>query len=1074
MRIGRFFIDRPRFAAVLSILIVLVGGLAYFELPVAQYPEITPPTVQVAAFYPGATPEVVAETVASPLEQAINGVEGMLYMTSSSTADGALQISISFEIGTDLDTAQILVQNRIASVEARLPEEVRRLGVTVQKASSDFLLVIHLLSPDGTFDELYISNYATLRVADPLRRIRGVGQLIVFGAREYGMRIWLDPDKLAARDLTAGDVVAALRAQNVQVSAGTLGQPPLPGGVAFQVNLSTQGRFETAEEFARAIVKAGPDGRLTRVGDVARVELGAQDYVRNSYLNGQQAAGMGVFQRPGSNAIATAQEVRDRMAEIAEDFPPGLEYRIAYDPTVFVEESVEALNHTIFEAIVLVVLVIVVFLQSWRAAVIPIVAIPVSLVGTFAVMNAGGFSLNSLSLFGLVLAIGIVVDDAIVVVEDLERNLERGLAPREAARVTMDEVGSALVSMALVLVAVFVPTAFLGGISGQFFRQFGLTIAVATVISAFNSLTLSPALGALLLRAREQETSRIDRLWRGLFGGFFRLFDRAFDRASAVYAGLVRRLLRRPFLAALAFLPFVLFGAWLFRTVPGGFIPPQDQGYLIIAASLPPGASLERTDDVVLRAQQLVREHKGVDDVVAIVGFSGATFATAPNAAAMFVLLSPLEERGVDLTSSALTGQLQGLLSQFREAQFFVIDPPPVRGLGTGGGFKMMVEDRAGEGLQALEGATWALAGAANRDPRIAQAFTTFNTAQPRTFVDVDREKAEKLDVPISAVFETLQIQLGSAYVNDFNRFGRTWRVTAQADAPFRETAEDLRRLFVRSRTGDMVPLGSLIELRPTTGTDRVVRHNLFPATELQGAAAPGFSSAEAIAAMEELAAEHLPKGYGFEWTEIAFQEKQAGNAGLLIFPLSVLFVFLLLTAQYESWSLPLAVILIVPLCVVFALTGVWIAGMANNILTQIGFVVLIGLACKNAILVVQFAKMQEDRGLDRVAAASEAARLRLRPILMTSFAFILGVVPLVLASGSGFEMRRNLGTAVFAGMIGVTFIGLLLTPVFYVLIRGFVGGSDVEDASADGESGGRENEATRDDETDDSREIPR
>jgi hydrophobe/amphiphile efflux-1 (HAE1) family protein len=921
-----------------------------------------------------------------------------------------------------------------------LPEEVRRLGVTVQKASSDFLLVVHLLSPEGSLDDLYVSNYATLRIADPIRRIRGVGQLIVFGAREYGMRVWLDPDKLAARDLTAADVVNALRAQNVQVSAGTLGQPPLDSDTAFQVNLTTRGRFRTADEFAAAIVATGADGRLVRVGDVARVELGAQDYVRNSYLNGETAAGMGVFQRPGSNAVETAQEVRDLMKELSKDFPAGLEYRIAYDPTVFVEESIEAVNHTIFEAVILVVLVIVVFLQSWRAAAIPIVAIPVSLIGTFAVMSAAGFSLNSLSLFGLVLAIGIVVDDAIVVVEDMERNLERGLSAREASRVTMIEVGAALVSMGLVLAAVFVPTAFLGGISGQFFRQFGLTIAVATLISVFNSLTLSPAIGALLLRARHDETSVADRIWRSVLGRFFRWFERLYEAASRLYVHIVTRLLRRPVLSALGFVPLVFVGGWLYRTVPAGFIPPQDQGYLIVAVSLPPGSSLQRTDEVVLRAETLLREQDGVKDVVGIVGFSGATFATASNAGAMFTLLDPIAERGTAMSSATMAGRLQRVLSQISEARFFVIDPPPVRGLGRGGGFKMMVEDRAGSGdLRALENATWMLAGAANSDPRIGQAFTSFNTAQPRLFLDIDRDKVEQLDVPIQNVFETLQIQLGSAYVNDFNRFGRTYRVTAQADGPFRESAEDLSRLYVRSRTGGMVPLTNLVEVQRTTGTDRLVRYNLFTAAELQGAAAPGFSSAQAIAAMEQLAATHLPQGYGTEWTEIAFQEKRAGNAGVWIFPLSVLFVFLVLTAQYESWSLPLAIILIVPLCVVFALTGVWIAGMANNILTQIGFVVLIGLACKNAILIVQFAKMLEDRGMDRFRAAAEAARLRLRPILMTSFAFILGVVPLVLASGAGFEMRRNLGTAVFAGMIGVTFVGLLLTPVFYVLIRGVV-----------------------------------
>ncbi len=1041
MKFGHFFIDRPRFATVLSILIVMVGALAYRQLPISQYPEITPPSVQVGLVYPGATAEVVAETVAGPIEQAINGVEGMLYMTSSSTADGALSVNVAFELGTDLDTAQVEVQNRIAAVEPRLPEDVRRLGISVRKSSADFLLVIHLLSPDDTFDELYISNYALLRLVDSLKRIRGVGQTIVFGAREYGMRIWLDPERLAAHGLTAGEVVNALREQNVQVSAGTLGQPPTTQGLAFQFTVGAESRFERVEEFEEVVVKTGDAGRLTRVRDVARVELGAQDYVRNSYLNGRSAAGIGIFQRPGSNALATAQELRSTVEELSKDFPPGLEYRIAYDPTVFVEESVEALNHTIFEAVALVVLVILVFLQSWRAALIPIAAIPVSLVGTFAVMQVLDFSLNSLSLFGLVLAIGIVVDDAIVVVEDMERNLRLGLAPWQAARQTMTEVGAALISMALVLVAVFLPTIFIGGISGQFFRQFGVTVAVATVISAFNSLTLSPALGALLLRphvpAGEGEDSSPGH--GGWLAPFFAWFNRTFDRFNGAYARWIQRLLRHPVLALGVFALLIGAGVVLFRSTPAGFIPQQDQGFLIVAATLPPGASLERTDAVALEAEALVRAQPGVEDVVAIVGFSGANFSTASNAAAMFVLLEPVAERGEALTADRMVGNLFGVLGTVPEAQFFVIAPAPVRGLGIGGGFKMMVQDRSGGELPALEAATWQLASAASADPRIARAFTTFNTSQPRYFLDIDRIKAQEMGISLDEVFRTLQIQVGSAYVNDFNRFGRTYRVTAQAEAPFRAEPEDLDRMYVRNRAGGLVPLSALIEVRQATGSERVVRHNLYPAAELQGAPAPGFSSADAIAAMEELAAQHLPVGYGFEWTEIAFQEKLAGQTGLLVFPLSVLFVVLLLTAQYESWSLPIAVVLIVPLCVVFALGGIALAGYENNILTQIGFVVLIGLACKNSILVVEFARQKEDQGLDRFEAAAEAARLRLRPILMTAFAFILGVLPLVLATGSGFEMRRNLGTAVFSGMIGVTLSGLFLTPVFYVLIRGLL-----------------------------------
>ena len=1045
MNFGRFFVDRPRFAVVLSILVVLIGGLAFFGLPVTQYPEIAPPTIVVTATYPGATPEVIADTVATPIEQAINGVEGMLYMTSSSTSDGLMQLSVTFALGTDLDTAQVLVQNRVASATPRLPEEVRRLGLVTDKSSPSLMMVVHMLSPDGTYDDLYVSNYVLLRVSDVLRRIGGVGNLTVFGAREYSMRVWLDPDRLAELGLTGDDVVNALRGQNVQVAAGTLGQPPTPTGNAFQLTVNTQGRFVDAEQFADVVVKTGEDGRLTRVRDVARVELGAVDYVRNSYLNGKEAVGIGIFQRPGSNAIATAQEIRDTMDELAQDFPEGLAYEIAYDPTQFVQESVNAVYSTLFEAVLLVILVITVFLQSWRAALIPIVAIPVSLIGTFAVMAAVGFSLNTLSLFGLVLAIGIVVDDAIVVVENIERNLEDGMDPAEASRVTMDEVGTALIAMALVLVAVFVPAAFLGGISGEFFRQFALTIAAATVISAFNSLTLSPALGAVLLVPRDRKVEPgplgrfLERTVGRFLGAFFRAFDRVFDRLRDLYTGVVTRAVRTPIVPILIFLALLGATAFLVRLVPSGFIPSQDQGYLIVAVELPKGASLERTDAVVLEADQMIRELPGVADVVVIAGFSGATFAAAPNAGAMFVLLKPFEEREPGITSAGLLPQIYGSLQSIREASFFVIAPPPVQGLGTGGGFKMLVQDRSGMGSAALEGQTWGLVGQANQHPGVAFAFSTFSNSSPRYFLDIDRTRAQMLDVPPENIFETLRINLGSAYVNDFNLFGRTYRVTAQADAPFRLESDDILRLRTRSRNGAMVPLGSLVDIRRTNGPDRVVRHNLFPAAELQGEAPPGSSTGEAIGVMEQLAEAHLERGFGYEWTEIAYQEKQAGNAGAWLLPLSVIFVFLLLAAQYESWSLPTAIVLIVPLCVLFALSGVWLRGMSNNILTQIGFVVLIGLASKNAILIVEFAKQQEDAGKDRFEAAIEACRLRLRPILMTSLAFILGVVPLVIASGAGYEMRQVLGTAVFSGMLGVTATGLFLTPVFYVLIRGFV-----------------------------------
>ena len=1041
MKFGRFFIDRPRFAGVISILIVVVGMLSYFGLPVGQYPEVAPPTIQVRATYPGAPPEVIADTVATPIEQEVNGVENMLYMTSSSTADGTMQLTITFALGTDLDTAQVLVQNRVAIAEARLPEEVRRLGVVTQKASPDLMMVIHLISPDSTYDQLYISNYALLRIRDVLSRIDGVGNITVFGAREYSMRVWLDPDRLAALNLTATDVVQALQAQNVQVAGGSLGQPPMPLHSAFQLTVNTQGRFEDPEQFGKVIIKAGEDGRLTRVNDVARVELGARDYVTNSYLDGLPATALGVFQRPGSNALQTSDALLRTMEELSADFPPGLEHRVIYNPTEFIAKSVKEVYKTIVEAVILVIIVIVLFLQSWRAAIIPIIAIPVSLIGTFAIMLALGFSLNNLTLFGLVLAIGIVVDDAIVVVENIERNLESGMSPKDAARITMDEVGTALISIALVLSAVFLPAAFLTGISGQFFRQFAVTIAVATLISALNSLTLSPALGGILLRRHgEGQEGVFGRAWEMVLGPVFRGFNRVFDRTRRGYAGTVCHMARRPLVAVAVFLVLIVLTAIGFNRVPTGFIPVQDQGYLIVVAELPKGASLERTDAVVLEATEIVRKVPGVGHAVGIAGFSGATFTSASNAAAIFVVLEPHEERGPDLSAKAIYRSLFGALSQIKEGQLFVIEPPPVRGLGTGGGFKMMVQDRTGAGLRMLEGVTWELAGAANQSGDVTQVFTTFSTGTPQFYVDIDRTRAEMLNVPVQNVLDTLQVYIGSAYVNDFNIFGRTYRVTAQADAPYRLEPRNIETLRARSTTGAMVPLGSIASIRPQAGPDRVVRHNLYPAAELQGNAAPGISTGQAIATMEGLATRVLPAGFAYEWVDIAYQEKAAGNAGLIIFPLSVLFVFLLLTAQYESWSLPLAIIMIVPLCLSFAVLGVALRGMDNNILTQIGFIVLIGLASKNAILIVEFAKQREDAGRDRVNAAIEAAELRLRPILMTSFAFILGVLPLVIATGAGAEMRQALGTAVFAGMIGVTLFGLFLTPAFYVLVRRFVG----------------------------------
>jgi len=1039
MKFGHFYIDRPRFAAVLSILIVLIGALSYAGLPVTQYPEIAPPTIVVNASYPGASPQVIADTVATPLEQEINGVENMLYMTSQSTSDGAMSLTVTFEQGTDLDTAQVQVQNRIARGEPKLPEDVRRLGVIAQKSSPDLMMVVHLLSPDESLDELYISNYALIQVRDELARIDGIGELIVFGAREYSMRVWLNPERMSALQLSTNDIVEALRAQNVQVAAGKLGQPPMPLENAFQYTVTAQGRFIDAEQFSNVIVKRGEDGRLTRLRDVARIEIGGRDYVRNSYLNGKQAVALGVFQRPGSNALDTADEILRTMERLSASFPPGLEYRIIYNPTEFIKESIFKVYLTIFEAILLVVLVIILFLQSWRAAVIPIVAIPVSLIGTFAVMSAFGFSLNNLTLFGMVLAIGVVVDDAIVVVEDIQRNLEKGLEPRDAARVTMTEVGSALISMALVLVAVFVPTAFLGGIPGAFFKQFAITISVATVISAFNSLTLSPALGRLMLRApkHRQNGNNNNEAERPNF--VFRAFNYVFERARLRYGLIICALIRRPAIMMLVF--FILLGCTyaIYQKVPGGFIPQQDQGYLIVLVELPKGASLERTDAVVQKATAIAQKTPGIVNVVAIAGLSAATFTTSSNSAAMFVLLKPFAERGRDQAANVVVGQLYGALNTIKEASFFVIDPPPVRGMGRGGGFKMIVQDRSGRGLAELEATAWQLAGAANQNPKLTQVFSTIDSSTPQFFLDIDRARAEMMDVPVQNVFEALQVFLGSMYVNDFNLFGKTYQVIAQADATYRFDPMDIMRLRAKNANGEMVPLGSIVKARQVQGPDRIVRYNLYPAAEVQGSGVPGVSTGDALIEMERLAEELLPPGFGFEWTEVALQEKLGGNIGIIIFPLSVLFVFLLLTAQYESWSLPITIILIVPLCILFALAGVWLRGMDNNILTQIGFIVLIGLASKNAILMVEFARQREDEGMNHIEAAAEAAQIRLRPILMTAFSFILGVVPLMLSQGAGAEMRQVLGTTVFSGMLGVTLLGLFLTPVFYVLVRGVV-----------------------------------
>ncbi|WP_073981553.1 efflux RND transporter permease subunit [Erythrobacter donghaensis] len=1037
MNFPHFFINRPIFAAVLSILIVIVGTIAYPILPVAQYPEIAPPTVVVSASFPGASAETLAETVAAPLEEQINGVENMLYMSSSSTGDGNVAITVTFAQGTDVDQAQVLVQNRVATAEPRLPEEVRRLGVTVRKNSPDLLLVATLVSPDKRYNQQYLSNYATIQLVDRLSRVEGVGSVRIFGGRDYSMRVWIDPDRATTLNLDAAEIVAAVRAQNVQVAAGAIGQPPYAaGGTAFQLNIQTEGRLVTAEQFGEIIVKRFDDGRLIRLTDVARVELGAQDYSVNAFNSGQPTVAVVVSQLPGSNALATAEAVRGELETAKRDFPPGLDYAIPYAPTTYIEASIAAVEDTLFEAIVLVALVVLVFLQSWRAAIIPIIAIPVSLIGSFAFLAAFGFSLNNLSLFGLVLAIGIVVDDAIVVVENVERVMEEeGLPPREAAHRTMDEVSGALIAIALVLIGVFLPTAFIPGISGQFYRQFALTIMSATAISAFVSLTLSPALAALLLKPKAHRETPPAPGWRGWGTRFARGFNRAFNGLSDRYGRFTARAVRALAVIGIAYAALIGLTAWRFAETPTGFIPAQDQGYLIAVLQMPPGTSLERTTEALEQAQKIALANPATANTVAFGGFDGATFTNAPNAAAMFISLKPKGERA---SANQLLGELNGALSQITAGNIFVIPPPPVSGIGTGGGFKMMIEDRGGAGYQALETVAFTMMAKANQAPGIGGAFTTFNTRTPRLYADIDRERAEQLGVPLENVFATLATYLGSTYVNDFNLLGRTFRVTAQADAPFRESASDILRLRVRSDSGSMVPLSAIMTIRNEGGPYRVVRYNLYPAAELQGNTLPGFSSGQSLGTMESLAAETLPQGFAFDWTELAFEQRQAGNTGSIAFALAVVFVFLLLAAQYESLVLPLAVILIVPMCLLAALLGVGAMGLDNNILTQIGLVVLIGLAAKNAILIVEFARQNEDEGKPLRQAAIDAARLRLRPILMTSIAFILGVLPLVLGQGPGSEMRQALGVAVFFGMLGVTIFGLIFTPAFYVIARMF------------------------------------
>ncbi len=1035
MRISHFFIDRPIFASVVSIVFVILGAVAFVRLPVAQYPEIAPPTITVTGQYPGASSDVVASTVVTPIEQQINGVENMIYLSSNSTADGRFSISVTFDIGTNLDIAQVQVQNRVAIAQPRLPVDVRSIGVTVNKSSPDLMMVVHLYSPDKSRDTLFISNYATLEITDVITRVDGVGSIIVFGARDYAMRVWLDPDRLQSLGLTASDVVLALQGQNVQVASGVLNQPPVDKPGAFQISVQTQGRLANPDEFGNIVVKQTANATV-RVKDVARTELAAQDYSTNSYLDRDPAIALGVFQRPGSNALSTSKAIIATMDELAKRFPPGLKYTIVYNPTEFIQQSVEAVQSTIGEAIVLVVLVVILFLQTWRAAVIPIVAIPISLIGTFFVMSAAGFTLNNLSLFGLVLAIGIVVDDAIVVVENVERNIEAGLSPHDASIKSMDEVGGALIAIALVLCSVFIPAAFIPGISGQFYKQFALTIAGATIISLIVSLTLSPALCALLLKPHtkvEDET-----WWSKPLHIFFRGFNRYFDALTRGYGWLSGKLVRFAVLMLVVYAGVIAFGLNEFSKTPVGFIPQLDRGYLIIITQLPPAASLARTDDVNRRAVEIALKVPGIAHAVNIVGFSGATFTNSPNAGAIFVTLDPFEKRASDpmQSAAAIQGQLFGRMQAIQEALIFVAAPPAVSGIGNAGGFRMMIEDRAGNGYAALQGVAYAMMGRAAQTPGLLQVYSLFENTTPQLYIDIDRTKAQLLGINIPDLFSALQIYLGSAYVNDFNLFGRTYRVVAQANSDARADTKDVLKIRVRNGSGDTVPLGAFSTVRTVTAPYRVPRYNLYPSAELDGAAAPGYSQGQAIKIMEKLAAETLPEGFSFEWTTLAFQQLRAGSTATFAFVLAVVFVFLVLAAQYESLTLPLAVIMIVPMCLIASIVGVVLRGQDNNILTQVGFIVLIGLAAKNAILIVEFAMQLEDAGRDRFAAAVEAAHLRLRPILMTSFAFILGVTPLVWAVGAGSELRQTLGTAVFSGMIGVTIFGLIFTPVFYVVSR--------------------------------------
>ncbi|MEJ0087900.1 MAG: multidrug efflux RND transporter permease subunit [Pseudomonadota bacterium] len=1034
MKFSSYFIDRPVFASVLSAFILIAGGIALFKLPISEYPEVVPPSVVVRAAYPGANPKVISETVAAPLEQEIVGVEDALYMSSQATIDGSLALTVTFRIGTDIDRAQVQVQNRVAQALPRLPEEVRAIGVSTLKSSPAFLMVVHLTSPDGRYDSLYLRNYATLNVRDTLARLNGVGDVRVFGAGDYSMRVWLDPQKMAARSLTTGDVVAAIREQNVQVAAGQVGAPPAEGA-EFQLALNAKGRLENEEQFGDVVVKTGADSEVVRLKDIARIELGAATYATQSMLGNENAVAIPVYQAPGSNALELSNKVRADMETLKKSFPAGMDYKIIYDPTQFVRQSIDAVIETLLEAVALVVLVVILFLQTWRASVIPLVAVPVSVIGTFGVLYALGFSINTLSLFGLVLAIGIVVDDSIVVVENVERHIANGLKPLEATKKAMSEVSRPIIAITLVLCAVFIPVAFVEGLTGEFYRQFALTIAISTVISAFNSLTLSPALAALLLKPHGAKPDALTRGIDKVFGRFFARFNRMFTRASDAYSSGAARTVKRAPIAIAVYAGLVALTVWGFYSTPAGFIPQQDKLYLVGVVQLPPAASLDRTAEVVRRMGEIAKKEPGVLDSVQFAGVSANGFAAQSSAALVFFPLKDFDERK-GLSAGAIAGALNQKFAGIQDAYIAVFPPPPVIGLGTLGGFKLNVEDRQNRGSEALYGAVQAALQKAWADPSLAGVFSSYQINVPQLDVDVDRLKVKRQGVKLSDVFQTLQVNLGSLYVNDFNRFGRTYRVVAQADAPFRSQVDDILPLKTRNAAGEMVPLGSMISVKESFGPDIVERFNGYASADINGGPSPGHSSGQAQATISKILDETLPAGMSYEWTDLAFQQIDAGDAALFVFPLCVLFVFLVLAAQYESLSLPVVILLIVPMALLAGLVGIKLQGGDNNIFTQIGFLVLVGLASKNAILIVEFAKHLQEEGRDRVSAVLEAARLRLRPIVMTSIAFVMGVLPLVIATGAGAEVRRAMGAAVFSGMIGVTVFGLLLTPVFYVLLR--------------------------------------